>query len=182
MPKKIRTSDIRNAFNKAGNSIKKGGEIAINSIKKGGNIAVSEVQSLFNKKRRINNNGNSSNNFSNYEKLDRIDIPGYDIQYYNQPLSAEFCLEKCNQNNNCGGIALNTNNRECWLKNRTMSRGRRNGNNNRITYIKLGNNNNNNNNSNTFNINKNGVNYKVTTNTDSNGDDLTGLSGSPDDC
>jgi hypothetical protein len=144
---------------------------------------------MIDKKRAVNNNRiiyeknkeNIDNDGFKYEKNYYIDIPGYDIQYIRQNLSDDFCLKKCNDDNNCGGIAINTNRKECWLKDNRMKTGKSNINSNRITYKKISGQKNNNN-SNTTSVNRNGVNYKLTKNIDANGDDLTGLGGSREDC
>ena len=142
---------------------------------------------MIDKKRAVNNNRiiyeknkeNIANDGFKYEKNYYIDIPGYDIKYIKQNLSDDFCLKKCNDDNNCGGIAINTNRQECWLKDNRMKTGKSNINSNRITYKKISGQKKNNN---SKNINNNGTKYSVFNNVDSGGNDLRVLYGSSDDC
>jgi hypothetical protein len=56
-----------------------------------------------------------------YSKSDGVDAPGNDLGYYsNQTVSS--CQELCSSNQNCNGIALDTNNNSsCWLKSGDLS-------------------------------------------------------------
>ena len=84
------------------------------------------------------NKENIYNNGFKYEKDYYIDIPEYNIKYYNENLSDDFCIKKCNDDINCGGVAMNTNRKECWLKDKSIKNGKSVKNSNRIIYKKIG--------------------------------------------